>query len=229
MDHTDTDQQLSVIPRAPSLPPRALSLREIAERCGVDKLQHKYEAHYEAHLGPLRNERVRLLEIGVKKGASLAMWEEYFPHAQIFGLDIEPSCLNCGTARSRVFIGDQADRVTLSAIIEQIGSPLDVVIDDGGHTMVQQRTSFEVLFAHVRTGGFYIVEDIHTSYREKNGGGERGRPDTFIALLKGLVDDLHHRTLTKRGDRVEFPVAEVHAYPKICFIRKGKPLAGRQS
>jgi hypothetical protein len=205
-----------------------LSLREIAEKTAADKFNHKYESKYEAHLGQFRREKIRLLEIGVKRGASLAMWEQYFPHAEIFGLDIDPACRQFETARSRIFIGDQASPADLRSMINGIGAPLDIIIDDGGHTMLQQRTSFEVLFEHVRPGGLYIVEDTHTSYREKNGGGEPGKPGTFIAMLKELLDDVHYRVLHKRGVNVRFSVSEVHVYPKICFIRKGKQFLGTQ-
>src|SRR5262249_5316897 len=147
----------------------------------------------EFHLGPQRLAPITLLEIGVKKGASLAMWERFFPNATIFGIDIAPQCAAMATDRSTIFIGDQADRRLLKDIAEKIGRPLDVVIDDGGHTMEQQRTSFDVLFEYVRPDGFYIVEDIHTSYREDHGGGPAGKPGTFVAFLKDLVDDLHFK------------------------------------
>lgn len=204
--------------------PEHVTLREIAERTGADKLKHKYESHYETHLGPWRESRIRLLEIGVKRGASLAMWEQYFPLADIFGLDIEPACRRYETDRSKIFVGDQEDPACLRTVMAQIGQPLDVVIDDGGHTMKQQRTSFETLFEYVRPGGLYIVEDTHTSYRDTHGGGAPGTADTFIMLLKGLLDDLHFRVLRKQGYADRFPVSAVHAYPKICFIVKGDHL-----
>jgi hypothetical protein len=44
-----------------------------------------------------------------------------------------------------------------------IDGPLDLIIDDGGHTMRQQQTSFGFLFRHLKVGGIYIIEDLHTS------------------------------------------------------------------
>ncbi len=38
----------------------------------------------------------------------------------------------------------------------------DVIIDDGGHTMTQQITSFIYLLPKVRSGGMYIIEDLET-------------------------------------------------------------------
>jgi len=40
------------------------------------------------------------------------------------------------------------------------------------------------------TRRFYIIEDIETSYYENYGGGNINKPDTFVALLKDLVDVL---------------------------------------
>ena len=53
--------------------------------------------------------------------------------------------------------------------------------------------------------GLYIVEDTHTAYRDTHGGGEAGTPDTFIMLLRGLLDDLHYRVLRKQGHAAPRP------------------------
>jgi len=204
-----------------------MSLRDIAVITGTDKLKHKFENKYEFHLGPQRFEPITLLEIGVKKGTSLMMWERFFPHAAIFGIDITPQCAAMATDRSKIFIGDQANPQFLRDVATKIGRPLDVIIDDGGHTMEQQRTSFDVLFDYVRPDGFYIVEDIHTSYRDDRGGGPAGKPGTFVALLKEMVDDLHFKFVRLQGGQDKYPIAELHIYPKLCFVKKADP-ASRQ-
>jgi hypothetical protein len=45
------------------------------------------------------------------------------------------------------------------------------------------------LFPHVQPGGFYAIEDLHTSYWDKYRSG----PETAVAFLQGLVDDLNLR------------------------------------
>ena len=52
---------------------------------------------------------------------------------------------------------------TLLAEIARAG-PYDIVIDDGGHVTGQQIVSLEQLFPAVRDGGFYVIEDTHTSF-----------------------------------------------------------------
>ena len=61
-----------------------------------------------------------------------------------------------------VLIGDQADRTFWRRMIAH-GTlpPLDIVIDDGGHTPDQQRVTLEELLPHIRPGGVYVCEDIH--------------------------------------------------------------------
>lgn len=220
-----------------------LSLREISLIMATTKRKHNYEPLYEAHLGPLRQHPIKLLEIGVMKGASIAMWERYFPNARIYAIDISPKCKRFESDRSRIFIGDQADRYFLRATVREIGDALDVIIDDGGHTMEQQRVSFDTLFEYVKPNGFYIVEDIHTSYKEKHGGGEPGKEGTFISFLKRLtgnrrtfsendsspsprswltelIDDVHFWSIRKHGRMERYHVSELHVYRNICFIRK---------
>ena len=53
--------------------------------------------------------------------------------------------------------------------MEIIGEPVDIIIDDGGHYMHQQQISFGFLFAYMRSGGLYFIEDLHTSYWPYNG------------------------------------------------------------
>jgi len=200
-----------------------MSLRDIALATGTDKLKHKFENKYESHLGSQRLAPITLLEIGVKKGGSLAMWERFFPTATIFGIDVTPQCAAMATPRSTIFIGDQANRQFLHDVARKIGRPLDVVIDDGGHSMEQQRTSFDVLFEYVRPDGFYVIEDIHTSYRDDRGGGPAGTPGTCVAMVKEMIDDLHFKFVRLQGGRDKYPIAELHIYPKLCFVKKADP------
>jgi hypothetical protein len=67
---------------------------------------------------------------------------------------------------------------------------IDILIDDGGHTMQQQIVTLEELYLHIQPTGVYLCEDIHTSFIPEYGGGFR-RPGTFLEYAKGLVDNLY--------------------------------------
>lgn len=106
-----------------------------------------------------------IFEIGVKGGASVALWEALFPTARIVGLDLT---IRKGLSKSGdgvVYIeGDQSDRDLLIAIAEQHG-PFDIVIDDGSHISDHQALGLRTLLPHVRGGGLYIVEDTHSQLK----------------------------------------------------------------
>jgi hypothetical protein len=120
-----------------------------------------------------------------------------------------------------VVIGDQEDRAFLAGLREQIG-PADIVIDDGGHTMAQQIATFEEMFPAVRTGGVYLVEDLHTSYWDEYGGGYR-REGTFIEYAKDLIDQLHgwHRR-EEPAPVTEFTrqIRGMHVYDSVIVLDK---------
>ena len=93
-------------------------------------------------------------------------------------MDIDPECKALEGPRVSIEIGDQSDHEFLRQIAKSHG-PFDVIVDDGGHKMHQQKISFVELWAHLSDGGLYIVEDTHSSYWSGFGGGFREK----IALL----------------------------------------------
>jgi hypothetical protein len=137
----------------------------------TDKVSHDFCAFYHRHLDRVRQDVRKVLEIGILKGASLRMWREYFPNATIHGFDqnaihgFDYKAL-AESLPDGIFLheGDQANRDSLGRLLEATGSDFDLIVDDGGHAMAQQQVSLGVLFPHLRPGGMYIVEDLHTSF-----------------------------------------------------------------
>jgi hypothetical protein len=128
----------------------------------IDKWHHYFEI-YERHLARLRPSGPAMLEIGVQGGGSIEMWRQYFgTAARIYGIDHNQAALRHEDIATRIFIGDQADRVFLRGVLDQT-APLDLVIDDGGHSANQQITSFEEIYPTLSENGIYLVEDTHTS------------------------------------------------------------------
>jgi cephalosporin hydroxylase len=151
---------------------RSRSLTSLGVEYGTDKAtKHAFTEIYDRVFRKLRFAPVRLLEIGIKTGASLSMWEAYFPRATVYGLDLNPKP-HKNTDRIRTFVGNQEDRNDLESCIKEIGSGLDIIIDDGGHTMRQQQVSLAYLFPYVKPGGVYVVEDLHCGFN---------KPDKFGA------------------------------------------------
>ncbi len=188
----------------------------------IDKWMH-YFAIYDRHFARFRDTDVHVLEIGVSHGGSLQMWKSYFgQRARIFGVDINPHCAKLGGDQAQIFIGDQDDKAFLRRLTREIPR-IDILIDDGGHTMEQQINTFDVMYPHLTSDGIYLCEDLHTSYRRAYGGGCR-RPGTFIEYSKELIDYLHawHYEKTIRQDAAEFSRSTyaLHYYDSILVVEK---------
>jgi len=163
-------------------------LTRLADKYGTDKgsSTHKYTDVYEQFLMPIRSRARRIFEIGVASGASLSMWRDFFPAATIYGIDIEDSS-RFDSARIKTFIADQGNRAQLAKFIAAHGSDYDMILDDGGHTMDQQQISFGYLFPHVRSGGYYILEDVHTSLMYPGWGIDDDQKNTTLAMIEAFV------------------------------------------
>jgi cephalosporin hydroxylase len=188
----------------------------------IHKWLHYFDI-YNRHFAPFRDHDVTVVEFGVYQGGSLQMWRDYFgPRARIVGVDIDPRCGEL-PVDADVVIGDQADPAFHARLREQVG-PVDIVIEDGGHTMGQQLTTFREMWPAVRDGGVYLVEDLHTSYWSNFGGGYR-RPGTFIEHAKDLVDSLnawHSRDPESfRVDEHTHTVRGMHVYDSVIVFDKG--------
>ena len=112
-----------------------------------------------------------IFELGIAEGGSTALIALAAKPRRLVAVDLEPTRLAAldqfiqerGLNQSvRPMFGvDQSDHSQLREILhEEFGSePLDLVIDDASHQLELTRTSFEVLFPHLRPGGLYTIED----------------------------------------------------------------------
>lgn len=144
------------------------TLRALGDSFGTDKGTHGYLERYEELFAPRRDREETVLEIGVKDGASLRLWEAWFPRAPIVGVDNDPRCRSFEKGRVSVFTGDQGDRNFMASVGTRC-RPLGVVIDDGSHMGPDQIASFEALWPILETGGLYIIEDLEACFHARYG------------------------------------------------------------
>lgn len=152
-----------------------------------------YLSVYEKLFAPYRTRPVRLLEIGVQNGGSLAIWREYFENATVIvGCDINPDCakLRYDDPRIHVVVGD-AESIDTADRIKSISSQFDIIIEDGSHTPGDVIKSFCGYFDILTDGGVFISEDMHASYWKEYGGGLTD-PWTSMAFFRLLTDVVNH-------------------------------------
>jgi hypothetical protein len=145
------------------------NLDALSQKYGTDKSGkfHDYMRFYEFYLSKFKEDEFTLLELGVGPephvGASLFTWRDYFPNAQIIGVDIEPNSKKTESERIHIEIGDLGSLDFLAFLVKQYPTN-KIVIDDASHLWIHQILSFEKLFSTVESGGVFIMEDIHTSF-----------------------------------------------------------------
>ena len=186
---------------------------------------------------------LKFLEIGFWVGRSASMWDNYFTHpkTKICFIDINPDYYQYTknlSPRCSLHMVDQENISMLQKFIHEVGREFDIIIDDGGHTMNQQITSFKALFPYVKKGGMYIIEDLHTSYwnnfgSEGNCDNPKASPNSTIRFLQALVDDLNfvgakscyanrekYVPLLANLSEYQRDIASIHFYTSICIIFK---------
>lgn len=188
-------------------------------------LMHKYRHYfeiYENHFSRFIGKKIVILEIGVFQGGSINLWKQYFgDDVEIYAIDINPLCKGFEQKNVKIFIGSQEDKLFLNSVIKSIPTP-DIIIDDGGHSMTQQITSFEVLFPFLKTNGLYFLEDLHSSYWYNYGGGFK-RKTSFIEYSKNLIDKLnawHSESDRLKPDYFTRNIYGLHYYDSILVIDK---------
>ncbi|HVZ10777.1 glycosyltransferase [Rhodopila sp.] len=202
-----------------------------------------YVSTYDATFGRYAASPIRLLEIGIQNGGSLAIWGAYFRSATVIvGCDINPACnaLHYDDPRIHVVVGD-ANTDATQARIEALSPAFDLIIDDGSHRSGDIIRSFARYFPKLADGGLFVVEDLHCSYWDAFDGGLFD-PWSSMAFLKRLADVVNHehwgvpyaradilRSFESRygivlGDALLSGIHSVEFLNSLCFIRK-KPAA----
>lgn len=130
---------------------------------------HCYSMAYSPLFEPWRDDKFRMLEIGLQDcedaepsdAPSLRAWHEFFPQAAIFGFDIADFSFY-EAERTRIFRGDQSSREDWAAFGGWAGAdPFRLILDDGSHASSDQQISLAALFPRLEAGGLYVIEDLH--------------------------------------------------------------------
>ena len=178
---------------------------------GIWKWTHYFEA-YHRHFSRFRGSRVNVLEIGIYSGGSLPMWLSYFgDQCKVYGVDIEIACKSYESDKVEVFIGDQEDREFWRRF-RQSAPEIDILIDDGGHTVEQQIVTLEEMLPHMPIGSVYMCEDVHGKMN-----GFASFATAFVHRLNAMKFDEHPGIPASNLQRA---MHSIHFYPYMCVIEK---------
>ena len=158
------------------------------------KLQSiKLDSYFEIYasiFNEFRKKPVTFVEVGIFGGGSLFMWKKYFhPKSRIIGIDLNPKSKLYEKYGFEIFIGDQEDSKFWKSFYKKVGK-VDILLDDGGHTDLQQTQTLISSINNIKLNGLIAIEDVHTSYFAEFGNPSK---NSFINYSKKIIDLINSR------------------------------------
>jgi hypothetical protein len=224
-------------------------LKDIGKKYGTDKVDEghtffkkNFMEIYEKYFEELRMMPIRFLEIGVLNGSSLYSWREYFPNAEIHGMDINPNCKRFERPDLNVFVHtlDCSNEEALKNFAEQYKNYFDIILDDGAHINNITLKTFRNFYSAVKSNGYYIIEDFACIYLDKDFENhvkhwpgcnliqfkeKINDPEVFFNLLKEIhtgIDLCKWKPEHLESYRPTYNLEYLHHYPSIILMKKNE-------
>ena len=175
---------------------------------------------YENLFKRFKDKKITLVEVGIGNGGSLFMWRKYFgKKAKIIGVELNPEAKKLERNGFKIFIGDQSNPKFWENFYKKVGK-VDILIDDGGHTNLQQITTFMESINHIKNGGMIIVEDTHTSFMKKKAFRNPSK-FSFISFTSALIEAIHRRNpmVKKKINYLSKLIQSIEYYDSITVIK----------
>lgn len=197
-------------------------LTRAAILAGTDKFgYHDYTPNYFKMFAHLKDAPIKVLEIGVggyadddRGGQSLEVWRDFFPNAEVTGIDIQKKTMDLGP-RVEILQGSQVDPDFLKELVEKRG-PFDIIIDDGSHRNEHIVASYQMLFPTLNAGGIYVAEDVQTSFHPRFGGSLDMVAPNSVGYFGNLLRDIGGES----DDPLIADVAGMERYHNMIAIHK---------
>ena len=120
--------------------------------------RHRYcTSYYDQIFYNLKDKKLNILEIGIKNGSSLVLWNEYFKNSIVYGID------NSDLIGNRLDVYPRIKTIIQDAYRKELTSHLplfDIIIDDGPHTLESQKIFINNYFKKLNKNGKLIIEDV---------------------------------------------------------------------
>ncbi len=149
-----------------------MEVSEILAKYDTDKgFAHKYGKIYDSIFSKFGREApLNILEVGTQKGGSLLAWKEYFPNANVVGVDIID------------VVSEEYRKDTVTRVISDIkewknDTVWDIIIDDGSHYLGDMVWVITQYFVRLPQHGVIIIEDVRN-------------PELLYSVIQNLLGEI---------------------------------------
>lgn len=163
-----------------------MKISEILMTYKTDKAsQHSYGPFYDSLFSRFdKLDSINILELGVQAGGSLLAWKDYFPNANVYGIDISDSRYDEYKQDRVTFIkGDVRDMPVPPDV------KFDIIIDDSDHFIGTQKFIALHYLPLLKKTGVMVIEDVQDSVND------------FLEIRNTLPDEVLIEHVDLRGVR----------------------------
>ena len=150
-------------------------------------IAHGYAKIYEKYLKEHKDKNLNIIELGSFYGNASAAFYFYFKNSQIYSADINPDMYLYRSKRLKNFFTDTSSRASIEKNILSRNIKFDLIIEDASHMLKDQIVSLFILFKNLKSGGFFIVEEIDFPEKREDMRVGQEFPD-LKTILKKIVN-----------------------------------------
>ena len=170
----------------------------------------------------------RILDIGIFKGGSAALYAKLFQPAKLIAVEyaaepvpaltqfIDDNAL--GARLIPVYGTDQSDAKAMSRVLEAHFSArdIDLVVDDASHFFMESRAALNLALPYLRPGGLYIIEDWGWAHWP----GDVWQKSRAIPSVKPALSNLLVEVMMLCASRPDI-VGSLSITPNSAVLRRG--------
>ena len=126
-----------------------------------EKVQaHGYAKFYEDYFKNIKNEKLKILEIGSFYGNASASLFFYFRNSFLYAGDIFPDLFRYKSKRVKNFFVNSSEEVSIKDNIIAKNIQFNIIIEDASHSLKDQIISLFLLFKSLEPKGLFIIEEL---------------------------------------------------------------------
>ncbi len=126
-----------------------------------EKVQaHGYAKFYEDYFKNIKNEKLKILEIGSFYGNASASLFFYFRNSFLYAGDIFPDLFRYKSKRVKNFFVNSSEEVSIKDNIIAKNIQFNIIIEDASHSFKDQIISLFLLFKSLEPKGLFIIEEL---------------------------------------------------------------------
>ena len=125
--------------------------------------KNSYHSYVDVYENLFKNRQLtvkNLLEIGIERGGSLKLWNDYFVNAQIYGLDINDPPQFLSNHKRIITKKCNAYSSDTTQFFLDNNIKFDIIIDDGPHTLESMIYIIKNYTQLLNNNGILIIEDV---------------------------------------------------------------------